>query len=41
MLTKYQIELNEVEGITERAPSDSGKEPQKSNDISALENLFK
>ena len=41
MLTKYQIELNEVEGITERTPSDSGKEPEKSNDISALENLFK
>ena len=41
MLSKYQIELNEVEGITERSPSDSGKEPQKSNDISALENLFK
>ncbi len=38
MLTKYQIELNQVEGIVERSPSST---PEKSNDISALENLFK
>jgi N utilization substance protein A len=38
MLTKYQIELNEVEGIVERAPS--GTE-EKTKDLSALENLFK
>ncbi|WP_456392803.1 transcription termination factor NusA [Nitratifractor sp.] len=39
MLTKYQIELNEVEGIVERAPSAESQE--KSKDLSALENLFK
>ena len=39
MLTKYQIELNEVEGIVERAPETSTQE--KSSDLSALENLFK
>ena len=40
MLTKYQIELNEVEGVTERAP-EAGKEAEKTKDLSALENLFK
>jgi len=39
MLTKYQIELNEVEGIVERSPSAESQE--KSKDLSALENLFK
>ena len=39
MLTKYQIELNEVEGIVERAPAPGSEE--KTSDISALENLFK
>jgi N utilization substance protein A len=39
MLTKYQIELNEVEGIVERAPEAGSRE--KSKDLSALENLFK
>ena len=38
MLTKYQIELNEVEGIVERAPSAT---EEKTKDLSALENLFK
>ena len=37
MLTKYQIELNDVEGIVERSPSNEAK----SNDLSALESLFK
>lgn len=41
MLTKYQIELNEVEGITDRAASTTEMENQeKSKDTSALENLF-
>ncbi len=40
MLTKYQIELNEVEGVTERAP-EAGKSQEKTKDLSALENLFK
>jgi len=39
MLTKYQIELNEVEGIVERTPDTSAQE--KTKDLSALENLFK
>ena len=39
MLTKYQIELNEVEGIVERSPDVSSQE--KTKDLSALENLFK
>ncbi len=38
MLTKYQIELNQVEGIVERTPNTT---QEKSNDLSALENLFK
>jgi N utilization substance protein A len=38
MLTKYQIELNEVEGIVERAPAAT---EEKTKDLSALENLFK
>jgi len=40
MLTKYKIELNEVEGIVERAPQQD-KNIEKSKDISALESLFK
>jgi len=39
MLTKYQIELNEVEGIVERTPDMASQE--KTKDLSALENLFK
>jgi len=38
MLTKYQIELNEVEGIVERSPAAT---EEKTKDLSALENLFK
>ena len=38
MLTKYQIELNEVEGIVERSPAAA---EEKTKDLSALENLFK
>ncbi|AKF24073.1 transcription elongation factor NusA [Sulfurovum lithotrophicum] len=42
MLTGYTIELNEVEGITERQPeSAAGAEAEKTKDTSALENLFK
>ncbi len=40
MLTKYQIELKEVEGVVERTPNQTQSE-EKSHDISALENLFK
>jgi len=42
MLTGYAIELNEVEGVTERAPksAESG-EMEKTTDTSALEDLFK
>jgi len=41
MLTGYQIELNEVEGITDRSASTTEMENQeKSTDTSALENLF-
>lgn len=41
MLTGYQIELNEVEGITDRAASTTEMENQeKSTDTSALESLF-
>ena len=40
MLTKYQIELNEVEGVVSRTPSSSTIE-EKHSDISALESLFK
>ena len=42
MLTKYQIELNEVEGVVARTSSSSSTtNEEKHNDISALENLFK
>ena len=42
MLTGYAIELNEVEGVTER-PSESSdyKEPEKTTDTTALADLFK
>ncbi len=41
MLTGYQIELNEIEGITDRAASTTDAENQeKSTDTSALESLF-
>ena len=42
MLTGYQIELNEVEGIVDRTGgSTSGGETEKTTDTSALESLFK
>jgi N utilization substance protein A len=42
MLTGYTIELNEVEGITERRPkSTESAEMEKTTDTSALEDLFK
>ncbi|SFV90964.1 Transcription termination protein NusA [hydrothermal vent metagenome] len=42
MLTGYTIELNEVEGVTERQPENAGySEAEKTTDTSALENLFK
>jgi len=42
MLTGYTIELNEVEGVTERQPENAGHtEAEKTTDTSALENLFK
>jgi len=41
MLTGYQLELNEVEGITDRSASTTDAEAQeKTKDTSALENLF-
>ncbi len=40
MLTGYDIELNEVEGIVERQPEANVQE-EKSTDTSALESLFK
>ncbi len=41
MLTGYQIELNEVEGITDRAASTTeAKEHEKTTDTAALESLF-
>jgi len=41
MLTGYQIELNEVEGITDRSASTTEMENQeKSTDTTALESLF-
>jgi len=41
MLTGYQLELNEVEGITDRSASTTDTEAQeKTKDTSALENLF-
>ena len=42
MLTGYTIELNEVEGVTERSPdSAEGGEVAKTKDTSALADLFK
>ena len=41
MLTKYQIELEEVEGSVETQTSTQSSEPTKTNDLSALANLFK
>jgi N utilization substance protein A len=41
MLTGYTIELNEVEGVTERQIDSSEPEIEKTKDTSALENLFK
>ncbi len=41
MLTGYTIELNEVEGITERQADSSEPETTKTTDTSALESLFK
>jgi transcription termination/antitermination protein NusA len=42
MLTGYTIELNEVEGVTERAPeSAEGGSVEKTKDTSALADLFK
>jgi len=41
MLTGYQIELNEVEGITDRSASTTEAEAQeKTTDTAALESLF-
>jgi N utilization substance protein A len=41
MLTGYQIEMNEVEGIVDRTgASNNGRETEKTTDTSALENLF-
>jgi len=41
MLTGYTIELNEVEGVTERQVDSSDSEVAKTKDTSALEDLFK
>ncbi len=44
MLTGYTIELNEIEGITDRTGEHSGKsssEPEKTTNTDALANLFK
>jgi N utilization substance protein A len=42
MLTGYAIELNEIEGITDRqASSNEAKETEKTTDTSALADLFK
>jgi len=41
MLTGYTIELNEVEGVTERQVDSSEPEIEKTKDTSALEDLFK
>jgi N utilization substance protein A len=40
MLTKFEIELHEVEGVT-ATPESSNETQEKSTDTSALENLFK
>jgi len=44
MLTGYTIELNDVEGVTDRTGESSGNEPkasEKTTDTTALEDLFK
>ena len=41
MLTGYTIELNEVEGVSERQVDSSEPEIQKTKYTSALEDLFK
>ena len=41
MLTGYTIELNEIEGVTERQVDSSDSEVPKTKDTSALEDLFK
>ena len=44
MLTGYTIELNDVEGVTDRTGESSGNEPKasaKTTDTAALEELFK
>ncbi len=42
MLTGYDIELNEVDGVTERqVDSSENKDTEKTKDTSALEDLFK
>ncbi len=44
MLTGYTIELNDVEGVTDRTGESSGNEPKaadKTTDTTALEDLFK
>ncbi|NOR55211.1 MAG: transcription termination/antitermination protein NusA [Sulfurovum sp.] len=42
MLTGYTIELNEIEGVTERSPdSAEGGEVEKTKDTTALADLFK
>ncbi len=42
MLTGYTIELNEIEGVTERQPDSAGKgEVAKTTDTTALSDLFK
>lgn len=44
MLTGYTIELNDIEGVTDRTGESSGNEPkapEKTTDTAALEDLFK
>ncbi len=41
MLTKYQIELQEVEGSVQSDDTSHGSEQPKTNDLTALANLFK
>ncbi len=41
MLTGFEIELNEVEGIVQRTPDAQSEQSQKSTDTTALEELFK
>ena len=44
MLTGYTIELNDIEGVTDRTGESSGNEPkalEKTTDTTALEDLFK